>query len=246
MNTVTPTTKSSNRFSIISSGMGLLAFLFILGFALFPFLPEDSGTPTPKTIASDSNTAKLTSPSAFPNIKIKNFGQMDEYFYRGAQPDPDDYQTLAAMGIKTIIDLRNDPTNYEKKNAEAVGIKYINIPMSDKRRPPDSQVVEFFKIADDETSRPFYVHCIGGRHRTGLIGAVYRYNKYGWNYEQVYKEMKNYDYYSRWGHGAIKDYVQEYYEKIQTAKPPVALEIPDTKAVASQPVTVPPFPQPKE
>lgn len=171
---------------------------------------------------------------------------MDEHFYRGAQPSPDDYRALAALGIKTIIDLRDDPTSYEKKDAEAAGIKYVNIRMSDKKKPNDQQVVEFFKIADDPATNPFYVHCAGGRHRTGLIGAVYRYNKYGWNYDQVYEEMKNYDYYSRWGHGAIKDYVQEYYEKIKTAKSPVPVDIPETKAVASQPVTVPPFPQPKE
>ena len=30
--------------------------------------------------------------------------------------------------------------------------------------------------------------------------------------------MKNYDYYSRWAHSAIKEYVQEYYELMKTAK----------------------------
>jgi hypothetical protein len=26
----------------------------------------------------------------------------------------------------------------------------------------------------------------------------------------VYKEMKQYDFYTRWGHGAFKDFVQDY------------------------------------
>ncbi|HEY2962227.1 MAG TPA: tyrosine-protein phosphatase, partial [Pyrinomonadaceae bacterium] len=72
------------------------------------------------------------------DIKIKNFGQMDDRFYRGAQPKEEDYKQLAAIGIKTIIDLREDPTNYEKRDAEALGIRYVNIPMSDKDYPQAS------------------------------------------------------------------------------------------------------------
>ncbi|HEX6283305.1 MAG TPA: tyrosine-protein phosphatase, partial [Pyrinomonadaceae bacterium] len=62
-------------------------------------------------------------------IRIKNFGQMDDRFYRGGQPKEEDYKRLAAIGIKTIIDLRNDPKEYEKREAEALGLRYINIPM---------------------------------------------------------------------------------------------------------------------
>src|SRR5882724_9689592 len=74
--------------------------------------------------------AGQTSPKVFDNIKIDNFGQLDEHYYRGAQPAPDDYKSLATLGVKTIVDLRDDPTDYEKAGAEAAGIKYVNIPMS--------------------------------------------------------------------------------------------------------------------
>jgi hypothetical protein len=49
-----------------------------------------------------------------PTIKIKNFGQMDERFYRGAQPREQDYKDLAALGIKTVIDLTAEPKAYER------------------------------------------------------------------------------------------------------------------------------------
>src|SRR5689334_7706007 len=59
--------------------------------------------------ATDSSAGaaapQITAPAAFPHIAIKNFGQMDSKFYRGAQPNPDDYAVLAGLGIKTIIDL---------------------------------------------------------------------------------------------------------------------------------------------
>ena len=144
------------------------------------------------------------------DIKIKNFGQMDDRFYRGAQPKEEDYKALAAIGIKTIVDLRNDPKDYEKREAEAVGIRYVNIPMSDKDYPETASIDQFLKLIDDPATGKFYVHCAGGRHRTGIIGAVYRFNHYNWNYDQVYSEMKKFDFYSRWGHGDLKKFVQDY------------------------------------
>ena len=152
----------------------------------------------------------------FASIKIKNFGQMDDRFYRGGQPDRDDYKALAALGVQTIIDLRNDPQDYAKEAAEAAGMKYVNIPMSDKKRPQDDQIEKFLSTVNDPSTGVFYAHCAGGRHRTGVMGAMYRFNHDHWNYDQVYKEMKQYDYYSRWGHGALGDYVKEYYDHFQT------------------------------
>ena len=144
------------------------------------------------------------------NVTIKNFGQMDDRFFRGAQPKENDYQQLAALGIKTVIDLQDDPTSYEKHNVEALGMKYVNIPMSDKDYPEAAKIQQFLKLVDDPTTGKFYVHCAGGRHRTGVMGAVYRFNHYNWNYDQVYAEMKKYDFYTRWGHGDMKKFVQDY------------------------------------
>lgn len=235
---------------------GLVAILFF-GFYRSS-APSASHTANEPVEAADSAakiaSTSITAPSAFRNITIKNFGQMDDHFYRGAQPQASDYPALAALGIKTIIDLRDDPTDYEKPDAEAAGMKYINIKMSDKRKPSPEEIDAFVKIAKDQSSWPFYVHCIGGRHRTGLIGAIYRFNYYGWDYDTTFKEMKNYDYYSRWGHGAIKDYVREYYNEMKKAKIAVAAVAPATApaspmiatpadAKATEPVTAPPSPK---
>ena len=150
------------------------------------------------------------------NIRIKNFGQMDEHFFRGAQPKESDYRDLAALGIKTIIDLRDDPESYEERDAEANGMRYVNIPMSDSGRPRDEQIEQFLKLANDPATGKFFVHCAGGRHRTGVMGAVYRMSRYGWDFKQAYKEMEHYDFYTRWGHGSLKDYVNDYYGHLKT------------------------------
>ena len=151
-------------------------------------------------------------------IKIKNFGQMDDRFYRGAQPKEKDYKVLAELGIKTIIDLRDDPEEYSKSAVEALGMHYVNIPMIAKKYPTPEATATFLKTVNDPATGKFYVHCAGGRHRTGAMGAVYRFQFYNWNFDQVYAEMKKYDFYTNWGHGAFKDFVWDYYEKIRVSK----------------------------
>lgn len=148
-------------------------------------------------------------------VSIKNFGQMDDRFFRGGQPKQDEYPELAALGIRTVIDLQDDPTSYEKQSVEALGMKYINIPMSDKSYPESTKIDQFLKLVNDPSTGKFYVHCAGGRHRTGVMGAVYRFNLYNWNYDQVYAEMKKYDFYTRWGHGDMKKFVQDYATNFQ-------------------------------
>lgn len=180
--------------------------LVILVFAIFSFAPPNSSSPT--------NPSK-----SFSFVTIKNFGQMDDHFYRGAQPKDSEYKELAELGIKTIIDLRDDPMPYAKRAAEAVKLAYFNIPMSDKDYPKDADIDAFLKLSKAERNWPFYVHCAGGRHRTGLMGAMYRFDHDGWEYGRVYEEMKNYDFYTRWGHEAIKKYVEDYWQRLQAKKP---------------------------
>jgi len=153
--------------------------------------------------------------SQFPNVKIKNFGQMDDRFYRGGRPEDKDYQALAQLGVKTIIDLTDNSREYEQPAVEAAGLRYINIPMVDKSYPSIEQVNEFMKVVDDPSTGKFFVHCAGGRHRTGVVGAVYRFNHDHWGLEQALAEMDQYEFNSGYGHGKQKDFVQDYWRQFQ-------------------------------
>jgi len=184
----------------------IIAPLLILAFAIYTFAPNNSSTST-----SPSNN--------FANVTIKNFGQMDNHFYRGAQPNEEEYKELAQLGVKAIIDLRDDPLPFAKKAAEADHMYYFNIPMSDKDYPKDESTEQFLNIAKQEGNWPFYVHCAGGRHRTGVMGAMYRFNHDEWNYDHAYEEMKNYDFYTRFGHGALKKYVEDYWQHFKMKGP---------------------------
>jgi protein tyrosine/serine phosphatase len=151
----------------------------------------------------------------FSNIKISNFGQLDEQFYRGARPKPEDLKSLAALGIKTVIDLTDNSMEREKPAVEAAGMRYVNIAIVDKTNPSAEQINQFLKLANDPATGKFYVHCAGGRHRTGLIAAVYRFNHDNWNFDQAYAEMKQYDFYTSNGHGKQLDFVRDYWQQFR-------------------------------
>ena len=153
--------------------------------------------------------------SNFPNIKISNFGQLDQNFYRGARPKAEDLQSLAALGVHTIIDLTDNSRDKEQPAVEAAGMRYVNIPIVDKTNPSAAQISEFLKITSDPATGKFYVHCAGGRHRTGVMAAVYRFNHDHWNYDQAYAEMLQYDFYTSNGHGKQLTFVQDYWQQIQ-------------------------------
>ena len=165
------------------------------------------------------SSAQKTTDADVQTVKIKNFGQMDERFYRGAQPREKDYQALAQLGIETIIDLREDPKDYAKTAVESAGMTYIHIPMIARKYPTPEATELFLKTVNDPATGKFFVHCAGGRHRTGAMGAVYRFHLYNWNFDQVYKEMKQYDFYTTWGHGAFKDFVEDLYTRNNQPKP---------------------------
>lgn len=169
-------------------------------------------------IFSFSFNAVAKSNPSFANVKIKNFGQMDDRFYRGARPKDSDYKALADLGIKTVIDLTDNSREYEQPAVEAAGLRYVNIPMVDKSYPSIEQINEFLKVVNAPETGKFFVHCAGGRHRTGVVGAVYRFNHDGWNLEQALAEMNQYEFNSGFGHSKQKDFVKDYWTKFQSGQ----------------------------
>lgn len=149
---------------------------------------------------------------------IDNFGQVTDFYYRGEQPKGDDYSRLAAIGVKTIIDLRDDPKDYAKMLTEQARMKYVNLPMSDKDYPDPDAASNFLALVNDKENWPVYVHCAGGRHRTGAMTAVFRMTMQGWDANRAYDEMKNYDFYTRWGHKAMKQFVFDYFRDMSNRK----------------------------
>lgn len=155
-----------------------------------------------------------------PKVKVDNFGQIGDRYFRGAQPEGQDYADLAALGIKTVINLTSDDAEEnERQMVEGSSMKYLQIPMTTHEPPTAAKIEEFLKIVNDPASQPVYVHCVGGRHRTGVMTAIYRMKQEGWTAEQAFKEMKQYKYGPDFLHSEFKKFVFDYYTQlVQTAQ----------------------------
>jgi protein tyrosine/serine phosphatase len=146
-----------------------------------------------------------------PIVRIDNFGRVDANLYRGAQPKGRDFADLRALGVKTIVNLTSDDADpAERTMAEAAGLTYVHIPMTTHIVPTSAQLTQFLNLVNDSAGGPVYVHCVGGRHRTGVMTAVYRMTHHGWTGAQAFKEMKQYKFGADFLHPEFKKFVYEY------------------------------------
>jgi protein tyrosine/serine phosphatase len=161
--------------------------------------------------------------AAISKIKIDNFGRISDSFYRGAQPKGQDYSDLASLGIKTIVNLTSDDVDVnEKAMVEKAGMKYIQIPMTTHEPPTPAKISQFLGIVKNSESTPIYLHCVGGKHRTGVMTALYRMTDEGWTADQAFKEMKQYKFGADFLHKEFKNFVYTYYTDLaKTLKTPV-------------------------
>ena len=151
------------------------------------------------------------------SIDIDNFAKVNDEYYRGGQPRDDDYADLAAIGVKTVINLTNDEDGRDEEKAmvEKFGMTYLHLPMS-TRTPPTEHAIATF-LAAVEADGAVYVHCVGGRHRTGVMTAVYRMTKDGLSGDRAFKEMKQYKYGPDFLHPEFKKFVYNYQPNAATA-----------------------------
>ena len=159
--------------------------------------------PAMSAMAGESRITRAT-------ITIGNFGEVAPTYFRGEQPEGSDYATLAAFGIKTVIDLQADGQANEKGLVEKAGMAFHRIPMTTRKAPTTAQIAEFLKLVNDPANQPVYVHCAGGKHRTGVMTAIYRMTNDKWTSEQAFKEMKQYKFGADFLHPEFKRFVYAY------------------------------------
>ena len=145
-------------------------------------------------------------------IRIDNFAKVNDTYYRGAQPVGSDYADLAKLGVKTVINLIGDAEldTREHSLVEEHGMRYLQIPMSTRKAPTSQQLETFLSVVNDPASQPVYVHCVGGRHRTGVMTAVYRMTKDGISGAEAFTEMKRFNYGPDFLHPEFKKFVYAY------------------------------------
>ena len=187
-----------------SSHQAIRAKVAALLLVLFVVVPA-RGQAEPRDVAAGS-AGDLS------KVDIDNFGRVNSNYFRGAEPDDEQYANLAALGIKTVIDLRShDFDRGDRVLVERAGMNYVQIPMTTHEPPTGAVIEQFLRIVDDPAKQPVYVHCVGGRHRTGVMTAVYRMTEEGWTADRAFKEMKAYKFGADFLHPEFKKFVYSYH-----------------------------------
>jgi protein tyrosine phosphatase (PTP) superfamily phosphohydrolase (DUF442 family) len=121
---------------------------------------------------------------------IKNFDQVDEHVYRGAQPTGQGFQYLAKLGVKCVLDLRESDgrSNDEERSVTAAGMRYVNVPMTGLTAPTEAEITRILALLEDGAAGPVFVHCKRGADRTGAVIAAYRIDHDKWDNVRALKD----------------------------------------------------------
>jgi len=88
-----------------------------------------------------------------------------ECLVRGPQPREHEWATLQELGIRTVVNLRQEDPS------PAPGLRTVCIPVLDGEVPEPAQVEQFLALLEDPESHPVYM---GGVGRTGIFVTCYR------------------------------------------------------------------------
>ena len=130
---------------------------------------------------------------------LPNLHRVDAKLYRSAQPTAEGMTNLVALGVKTVVNLRDNHSDSDEIGGLPLAAKRIEIATWN---PKVEQVKAFLAIMDDTNAVPVLVHCQHGADRTGTMCALYRILRQDWKVEDAITEMKDggYGYHSIWFH----------------------------------------------
>lgn len=105
-----------------------------------------------------------------------NFEKVSDGVYRSNHPDHKRFEAYAAMGIRTVLNLRGVAKQphylFEAESCERLGLTLVTISMSARQAPKADQLIKVID-AFETMERPFLMHCKSGADRTGLVAALY-------------------------------------------------------------------------
>jgi tyrosine-protein phosphatase SIW14 len=182
-----------------------------------------SASALPAQTPASASTSTPVIQSAY-GVKLKlaglpNGGKVNSVLFRGAQPQIAGLQELKKLGVTTIVDLRGedpDKTEWERRQANELGFRFISIPVSGWSPPSNADVAQFLALFRSTPKEKVFVHCRFGDDRTGVFVAAYRMAYEGWPAQQAMNEMYFFGFNGLW-HPAMKSFVRDFPALLKSA-----------------------------
>jgi len=105
--------------------------------------------------------------------EIGNFGWVEPWLARGAEPKLAGYRWLADHGFKTVVNLRSQDLSQSVRRATPE-LEPIHLPIPNDAAPSYEQVRAWLEICESPYLRPIFVHCRAGGGRTSTVCALLR------------------------------------------------------------------------
>ena len=141
--------------------------------------------------------------------------------YRGAWQKPWPMRRIVDnYHIKTVLALAHPPEHplavREKALAEELGIRWVHIPIVDRRDEANAKSVsdlldEAAAVVADPKNHPVFLHCHHGLNRASMVQIAYRIRYCDWSLQQAFDEIQKTFGLVTVDHGPDYHHMEEFY-----------------------------------
>ncbi len=158
----------------------------------------------------------------FLRVAFQNFHWISPEMARANQPSPEHIRRYAAMGIRTIVNLRgrNDSGQYhlEREACAAEGLTLVDFPVRSRDVPQTEQIWRAREIVQT-IAYPALMHCKSGADRAGLMAVLYRHFREGVPIAEALEQLSLKYLHVRQGKTGMIDFFFDAYLAANAAEP---------------------------
>lgn len=120
---------------------------------------------------------------------LPNLHKVSDELYRSAQPEEQGLTSAKALGVRTVISLRETDLDTALNEAENTQLNMVHIPIVtwNIRQEALLKALKMIHVSP----KPVLLHCRHGADRTGLVVALYRMVYQDWTKDRVKDELVN-------------------------------------------------------
>lgn len=149
------------------------------------------GAPRGGPAAVDPSALSPSPLTALRNSGPDRFARVSPTLYRGGQPNTEDLENLRALGVTTIVALRQERLGQRRAEAavaRGLGLRFREYPFIGVLGADPKLVRRAVSAMVPADGTAAYVHCGDGSGRTSMVVAAYRVLVEGWDPHEAWEQ----------------------------------------------------------